>query len=96
MDHQIQAQRWINDHPRAMNLFEQLAMSRVQLRQRFGAKALVEAVRWHYAIERTDQDAEWKLNNNYTAYIARWLIAKHPEIAGFIELRHVGGQDRAA
>jgi hypothetical protein len=92
MDYKVQAEQWISEHPKAMKLFEQLAMSRVQLRQRFGVKALVEAVRWHYAIERTEQDADWKLNNNYTSFLARWLIAKHPDVAKFIETRHAGSE----
>lgn len=92
MDHSAAAAAWIDTHPRAMKLFEQLAMSRVRLKMRFGVKALVEAVRWHYAIERTDQDAEWKLNNNYTSEIARWLVARHPEIGQFIELRRAGSE----
>jgi hypothetical protein len=87
MDHAAAAAAWIDTHPRAIAIFERMALARAQARQRFGMKALVEAVRWHYAIERTDQDLEWKLNNNHTAFIARWLCAKHPQIEECIELR---------
>lgn len=88
-DHAAAAAQWIEAHPRAMALFESMALRRVAVKQRFGMKSLVETVRWHHAID-TDQTEEWKLNNNFTSYLARWLIARHPEIATFIELRHVG------
>lgn len=87
MDHAAAAQNWIDTHPRAVVIFERMALARAQVRQRFGMKALVEAVRWHYAIERTEEDSEWKLNNSYTAYLARWLIARNPELADLIETR---------
>ena len=89
-DHAAAAAIWIAGHPTAMAILERMALARAQARQRFGMKALVEAVRWHYAIERTDQDADFKLNNNYTSYLARWLIDRHPQIADYVELRHVG------
>jgi hypothetical protein len=89
MDHAAAAAAWIDTHPRAIAIFERMALARAQARQRFGMKALVEAVRWHYAIERTEQDADWKLNNNITAYLARWLVAKHPQIGNCIEMRKV-------
>jgi hypothetical protein len=88
-DHATAAAHWIATHPRAMALFESMALRRAAVRQPFGMKALVETVRWHHAID-TDQTEEWKLNNNFTSYLARWLIDRHPEIASFIELRHVG------
>jgi hypothetical protein len=90
-DHAAAAAEWIDTHPKAMALFESMALRRVAVKQRFGMKALVETVRWHHAIER-DQDEEWKLNNNFTAYIARWLIARHPDIANYIETRHAGSK----
>jgi hypothetical protein len=32
-------------------------------------------------------DAEWKLNNNWTPYYARKLMANEPELKGFFEIR---------
>lgn len=90
-DHAAAAAQWIAAHPRAMALFESMALRRVAVKQHFGMKALVETVRWHHAID-TDQTEEWKLNNNFTSYIVRWLIAKHPSIAQFVETRHAGSE----
>jgi hypothetical protein len=95
-DHAAAAAQWIADHPRAMQLFSDMALRRVACRSRFGMKGLVEAVRWNYAIERTEQDAEWKLNNNFTSFIARWLIDRHPQIVGYIETRRLHGEQDAA
>lgn len=52
--------------------------------KKFSAKAIFERLRWHYSVE-TEGD-EFKLNNNYTAYYARKLMAE-PEFMGFFELR---------
>ena len=90
-DHAAAACQWIAIHPRAMALFESMAMRRVAVKQHFDMKALVETVRCHHAID-TDQTEEWKLNNNFTSYLARWLIARHPPIAQFVETRHAGNE----
>lgn len=51
-------------------------------RPRFGAKAIYERLRWHYAMKTTGE--EFKLPNNYTSRYARKLIAECPEFDGFI------------
>lgn len=89
-DHAAAAAAWIAAHPRAMALFESMALRRASVRLPFGMKALVENVRWNHAIDQTEHKEEWKLNNNFTSYIARWLIERHPEVAAYIELRRVG------
>lgn len=86
--HADKAQKWIDSHPEAMALFEHLATlaSRGGLRK-FGAKALAERVRWEYAIEKNDE--EFKINNNFVAYVARELIRRRPELSACIEFRTV-------
>ena len=54
-------------------------------RIRYGMKGLFEVVRWHRAMATTDED--FKLNNNYTAFYARLLMADEPRLGKFFELR---------
>jgi len=54
-------------------------------RKRYGMKGLFEVLRWHRALETTDE--EFKLNNNYTAFYARMLMKRLPELDGFFAVR---------
>lgn len=42
-------------------------------------------MRWHQHIERGNR--EFVCNNNWTAPLARWFMAKHPKHDGFFETR---------
>ena len=68
------------------DLFEKLAIE-VGRRgfRRYSARALIHRIRWHEQIERGNQ--EFKINNNITPALARWFIARHPDMADFFELR---------
>lgn len=48
-------------------------------RRRFGAKAVMERIRWDTLISAKDDG--FKINNNYTADYARKFIAEFPEYA---------------
>ena len=54
-------------------------------RKHYGMKGLFEVLRWHRALETTDED--FKLNNNYTAFYARMLMKRLPELDGFFAVR---------
>lgn len=82
-----QAADWIIANPQAFALFERFALAQAERRRSFGMKALAERVRWE-VMTTWDSDADgYKLNNNLTAYIGRELVAKHPELAEYIEFR---------
>lgn len=78
---------WIAANPQAFTLFERFALQMAERQQKFGMKALAERVRWQ-VLATWDKDADgYRLNNNLTAYIGRELVARHPELAGYIEFR---------
>jgi len=81
------AAEWMDANPAAMGLFERFALEMAQHGRRFGMKALAERVRWEHRYEYPDDD--WKLNNNYVAYIGRRLINEHPQLDALIERRKV-------
>jgi hypothetical protein len=64
-----------------------LGMKRQRGKKRVGIKMLYEVLRYQYDIQTTGQ--EFKLNNNYTAYYARLLMAQEPELAGLFEVREI-------
>lgn len=67
------------------NLFEHIALSLWERRKRhFSADAILHRIRWEFTVER---DGEWKCNNNHTADLARWFMARHAHTSGFFALR---------
>jgi hypothetical protein len=56
-----------------------------------GMKMIFERLRWLYAIQTRGE--EYKLNNNYTAFYARVVMATVPELDGFFETRLHKGED---
>lgn len=63
-----------------------LALQRVGA-VRVGIGAIVEAMRYDYAL-RTEGD-DYKLNNNFRSRYARLLVADHPELRDVVELREL-------
>lgn len=57
-------------------------------RERWGAKAAMEIVRYKLNIEK---DGEYKIQNSFTALYARVLLYKHPELEGFIVTKQAKG-----
>lgn len=78
---------WLHEHESVFALFERFAMQMLHRQRRFGIKMLAERVRWEVATTFTPDDEGYKINNNYTAYIARDLIQRHPALANLIETR---------
>lgn len=52
----------------------------------YGIAALVEALRYEYAMTN-DPSSDWKINNNYRAFFARDLMNLYPDLDGFFETR---------
>lgn len=55
--------------------------------RRIGMKMLFEVLRWHYWMTTDDQNSDFKLNNNYTAYYARELMANESALVDAFEVR---------
>lgn len=54
-------------------------------RTRYGLMALINVFRWHRAMD-TDGD-DFKINNNFSPYYARLIMANEPSLNGFFSLR---------
>lgn len=70
---------WIRDNPVAMGFFEHFARQMMKRGKRFGINLLRERVRWE-AIYQYDSHA-YKFTNQYSPYVARYLISKFPQLA---------------
>ena len=88
-------ERWVQFHaanPAVYKLFERFALEAARSgRQRFGARAIWERLRWHLAIEVVGDEA-FKLNDHYPPYYAREFARRHPEHAALFEFRSRGNR----
>jgi hypothetical protein len=55
-------------------------------RTHYGAKTIAEVIRFNTDI-RSKPDESFKMNNNYTAYLARLCMLAYPQTNGMFELR---------
>lgn len=79
---------WITANPQVLDAFIALALQLHRAgRQHYGAKAIIERLRWEYAVRTTGDDFRW--NNNYTSRLARLAVAQRPELAPLFEFREL-------
>ncbi len=80
------AEEWIATHSQACEILLSLALEAAGRGRQFGVKLLVERLRWECVLQGWSDD-QYKINNNLTAYLARWLIAREPMLEKFIQFR---------
>jgi hypothetical protein len=78
-------------NPKVWDLFVGFAQELVEKGRRFGVKLLAERVRWEIRTTWAPDDQGFKINNNWTAYIARDLLDVIPRAKDLIETRAVHG-----
>lgn len=78
------------DNPDIVNAFEQFLFETLAAgKKRYSSDALFHRVRWWSEIETRKLADDFKLNNNHTAYLARFFMASYPELLAieFFKLR---------
>lgn len=66
--------------------FEKLALGLIRDGfRRHSADAILHRVRWEWQVERGDRG--FRINNDWTAPLARWFMARNPDAKGFFETR---------
>lgn len=80
--------------PAIWTLFERFALQAVSRgRGRYGARAIVELVRWHVDVEL---GGDFKLRNDYTPFLARLFALAHPAHAELFAFREQRSKNRRA
>jgi hypothetical protein len=75
-----------DDNPQIWELFERFTLLLINKGFRhYSADAVVHRIRWHTAVD-TGSEGE-KINNNFTAYYARFFHQEHPAHRGFFRSR---------
>lgn len=75
------------DNPRVYATLVDLAREWIARtgRHKLGIKTLYERARWEIALATSD--ADFKLNNNFTAFYARLIMAQESDLDGLFDLR---------
>lgn len=74
-------------------LFEKLAFdARNAGREHYSARTILERIRWHYDVDRGLRD--FKCNDHWSPFLARWFLKRHPSWGDFFELRKRNEQGR--
>lgn len=78
-----------NANPKVYRLLVKFAFQWREARgghSKLGMKALFERVRWETSLHTTE-DENFKLNNNNTAFYARLIMDRNPDLADLFSLR---------
>lgn len=69
-------------------LFERFALDlwRAGIR-RYSSDAILHRIRWHEHVDKGNR--EFKANDHWTAPLARWFLANHPDKEGFFTTRRL-------
>lgn len=72
--------------PDVCRYFEKLALDLIRDgHKRYSADGILHRIRWHWQVERGDRG--FLVNNNWSAPLARWFIARNPGSKEFFALR---------
>jgi hypothetical protein len=82
-----EAIRWAEGHPEEMEILYETAEEMVAARQHFGIGYLWEVLRYKW-LRRGNKERP-VLNNSHRAYVARYMIAKRPNLEQWMEFRAV-------
>lgn len=74
--------------------FERQAKQIASRRNRYSARTIAEVIRHNSQL--SEVGSEWKINNNRVPDMARLFSLKHPQYAGFFQLRNSDDRIRGA
>lgn len=79
------AREWRRANTRLWHDLEAWALNEAAHERRFGVQDFIESVRWHDHVN--DLGEAVKVDNSYAPLFARFLVAEHPELRQWVELR---------
>lgn len=83
-----QAERFDTEHPKMWKLFTRFTFDRIRRgHKHYSVNAIFERIRWEVDSVGGNDQATFKLNNNYRAIYSRRFHKEYPEYAGFFRTR---------
>ena len=76
------------DNPHIFKAFEEQALIAINAgKNKISAKLIINWIRWHEFLESSDEN--FKINDAYQSYYARYFIEKYPQYHDVFELRRL-------
>lgn len=95
MNPEAREAKWREFHAKNPQVYEMLRAKALTAvcrgRRHLGIRQVWEAMRWDLTLQTDSPD--FKLNDHYTAFYARELMAREPELAGVFEVRGGAAND---
>ena len=83
-----QAKEYHKKYPVVWDLFVQYTFELIHRGfKHYGAKSIMERIRWNTEKPDIKGDSTFKINNNYTAFYARRFARMHPQYQDFFRFR---------
>lgn len=85
-----QAINFYKEHPEVWTLFCKFTFELINrgFKHYSAQHGVFSQIRWHTDKPDIDGLSTFKINNNYSAFYARWFMKKYPEHDGFFRTRH--------
>lgn len=75
-------------HPEVWDLFARLTRDRIgRGYKHYSADAILHRIRWELSQPTYEAGEEFKINNNFAAFYARWFMREFPQHDGFFRTR---------
>lgn len=82
--------RFLELHPEVYAEFCKIATDLLNRgKEHYGAKAIMEVIRFHRAMSGQDEKEPFKINNNFSSRLSRKLIGEDERFKNFFELREL-------
>lgn len=84
--HETAFEAYHRDNPPVYEAFVRFTMQAIRAgRKHVGSKDVVEKIRFESAV--SEKNSEFKINNNFTPFLARKFMKDYPRYAGIFQLR---------
>jgi hypothetical protein len=83
------------ENPHIFKAFEQQALTAINKgRKKISSKLIINWIRWNEFLRSSDQN--FKINDAYQSYYARYFVEKHPEYIDVFEFRKLRNEEDGA
>jgi hypothetical protein len=83
------------ENPHIYEEFEKQALAAIHKgRKKISAKLIINWIRWNEYLRTSDQN--FKINDAYQSYYARYFIERHPQYEGLFEFRKLRNEEEGA
>ena len=86
----VYAQEWLPENGEVYRLFEASARAVAQKREHFGARCILEKIRFDFAVRETN--SAFEVNNNLGGLLSRHFTLINPRYEGFFQERRMLGE----